>query len=154
MTRRSGRLQAMLEGLRASGLRLTPQRVAICEVLATSRSHPTAYEIYRRLRRRFPTMSLATVYKTLDALVRLGLVSALGDAGDGMVHYDGDTEPHINLVCLSCHRVQDLEGVDVRALHQRVAARSGYALQGARLVYYGLCPDCQRKAQASVREEA
>jgi len=126
--------------------------VAICEVLATSRNHPTAYDIYRRLRRRFPTMSLATVYKTLDALVRLGLVSALGDAGDGTVHYDGDTEPHINLVCLSCHRVQDLEGVDVRALHQRVATHSGYVLRGARLVYYGLCPDCQRKTEASIEK--
>ena len=154
MRRKRERLEAMLEGLRASGLRLTPQRVAICEVLATSRSHPTAYEIHRRLRWRFPTMSLATVYKTLDALVRLGLVSALGDAGDGMVHYDGDTEPHINLVCLSCHRVQDLEGVVVRALHRTVAARSGYALKGARLVYYGLCPECQRKAQTAASPEA
>jgi len=154
MARGSERLREMLEGLRASGLRLTPQRVAICEVLAASRDHPTAYEIYRRLRRRFPTMSLATVYKTLDALARLGLVNVLGDAGDGMVHYDGDTAPHINLICLSCHRVQDLEGVDVRALHRRVAARSGYALRGARLVYYGLCPDCQRRTVAPIPEGA
>lgn len=152
MSRRSERLRVMLKGLRDSGLRLTPQRVAVCEILAASRSHPTAYEIYRRLRRRFPTISLATVYKTLDVLVRLGLVSALGDAGDGMVHYDGDTEPHINLVCLSCHRVQDLEGVDVRDLYQHVVARSGYVLQGARLVYYGLCPECQRKTKATIAE--
>ncbi|WP_376791228.1 Fur family transcriptional regulator [Thermoflexus sp.] len=152
MYRRSERLKAMLKGLRESGLRLTPQRVAVCEVLAASRSHPTAYEIYRRLRRRFPTLSLATVYKTLDVLVRLGLVSALGDAGDGMVHYDGDTDPHINLVCLSCHRVQDLESMDVGDLYQQVVARSGYALRGARLVYYGLCPECQRKTQATAAE--
>lgn len=152
MSRRSERLRAMLKGLRDSGLRLTPQRVAVCEILAASRSHPTAYEIYRRLRRRFPTISLATVYKTLDVLVRLGLVSALGDAGDGMVHYDGDPEPHINLICLSCHRVQDLEGVDVRDLDQQVMARSGYALRGARLVYYGLCPECQRKTQTTIAE--
>lgn len=144
----------MLEGLRASGLRLTPQRVAICEVLARSRNHPTAYQIHRRLRRRFPTMSLATVYKTMDALVRLGLVSALGDAGDGMVHYDGATDPHINLVCLSCHRVQDLEDVAVEDLHAQVVARSGYVLRGARLVYYGLCPDCQRKARSKSPAEA
>ncbi len=154
MRRDRERLEAMWEGLRASGLRLTPQRLAICEILATSRDHPTAYEIHRRLRRRFPTMSLATVYKTLDALARLGLVSVLGDAGDGRVHYDGDTAPHINLVCLACHRVEDLEGVEIQSLHRRVAARSGYVLRGARLVYYGLCPDCQRKASASPTEVA
>lgn len=154
MNQQRERVRAMVEGLRAAGLRLTPQRVAICEILARSRDHPTAYGIYRRLRRRFPTVSLATVYKTLDVLVRLGLANPLGDAGDGMVHYDGETEPHINLVCLSCHRVRDLEGVDVRELHQRVADRSGYVLRGARLIYYGLCPDCQRRARASIRREA
>ncbi len=137
----------LLQALRDAGLRLTVQRRAICRYLATTKTHPTAQQIYNALKGEFPSLSLATVYNTLDTLVRLGAIHALGNTGDGAIHYDADIEPHVNLACLQCHRVVDLPCEAVAELDRKVAAESGYRILGARLVYYGLCPDCQRAAQ-------
>jgi len=83
----------MLKTLRQSGLRLTPQRLAIFQLLTNSKQHPTVQMIYDQLRPQYPSLSLATVYNTLDMLVQLGLVNALGSASDDAVHYDADTHP-------------------------------------------------------------
>lgn len=133
----------LTEGLKRAGLRLTPQRVAICKVLSESKDHPTAMMIYHELLPQFPTLSLATVYKTLNVLKGLGLVHTLGDAGDGTEHYEADLQPHINLVCVRCHQVVDFDEELIRRVEQAVAERSGYEIQGARIVYYGLCPACK-----------
>lgn len=142
--------EKLIAGLQKSGLRLTPQRLAICRVLAESKDHPTAGMIYYTLLPEFPTMSLATVYKTLNVLKRLGLVYTLGDAGDGMEHFEADLEPHVNLVCVQCHRVKDFADEKIRVIQQAVESHSGYRIQGARLVYYGLCPECHLHKRAGV----
>ncbi|GIV14187.1 MAG: transcriptional repressor [Fimbriimonadales bacterium] len=133
----------LIEGLKRAGLRITPQRVAICKTLAESKDHPTATMIYHALLPQFPTLSLATVYKTLHVLKQLGLVHTLGDAGDGMEHYEADLQPHINLVCVRCHQVVDFDEELIAHVERAVAERSGYEIQGARIVYYGLCPRCK-----------
>ena len=129
--------------LRQAGLRLTPQRLAIYRYLAGTDTHPTAHMIYKRVRSEFPSLSLATVYNTLDLLVERGIINALGHAGDDAVHYDGDTSPHVNLACVNCHRVIDLPSEHMSALDQEVASRSGYQLLGTRVLYYGLCSECK-----------
>ena len=131
--------------LQQAGMRITPQRTAICELLTVSEEHPTAAMIYDDLKPRFPSMSLATVYNTLDALVEIGAINVLGQAGDDTVHYDADTEPHVNLACLSCNKIVDIPSEHVSHLDEEITAASGYKLLGARVLYYGLCPDCQRK---------
>ena len=131
--------------LQQAGMRITPQRTAICELLTTSEEHPTAAMIYEDLKPRFPSMSLATVYNTLDALAEIGAINVLGQAGDDTVHYDADTEPHVNLACLSCNKIVDIPSEHVSHLDAEITAASGYKLLGARVLYYGLCPDCQRK---------
>jgi Fur family peroxide stress response transcriptional regulator len=131
--------------LQQAGMRITPQRTAICKLLTTSEEHPTAAMIYEDLKPRFPSMSLATVYNTLDALVEIGAINVLGQAGDDTVHYDADTEPHVNLACLSCNKIVDIPSEHVSRLDEEITAASGYKLLGARVLYYGLCPDCQRK---------
>lgn len=141
--------QRLVSGLRDSGLRLTPQRLAICRVLSESKDHPTAMMVYHSLLPEFPTMSLATVYKTLNVLREQGLVLALGAAGDGMEHYDADLDPHVHLVCVKCHRVVDFMGEDIYTIQQKVASSSGYQIQGARIVYYGICPDCAQAADTA-----
>ena len=127
-----------------AGLRITPQRLAICRLLASSTEHPTAYDIYEQLLPEYPTISLSTVYNTLETLVNLGVVQELGSAGDDRVHYDADTAPHLNFACISCHRILDLESKYVEELEREVNYRSGYQVLGARLMYYGHCPDCAR----------
>jgi Fur family peroxide stress response transcriptional regulator len=131
--------------LQQAGMRITPQRTAICELLTASEEHPTAAMIYEDLKPRFLSMSLATVYNTLDALAEIGAINVLGQAGDDTVHYDADTEPHVNLACLSCNKIVDIPSEHVSHLDAEITAASGYKLLGARVLYYGLCPDCQRK---------
>lgn len=137
--------------LQNAGMRITPQRVAICELLASSHEHPTAAMIYDELKPRFGSLSLATVYNTLETLVGLGVVNVLGHAGDDKVHYDADTEPHVNLACISCSRIIDIPSEHVTHLDSEIAAASGYKLLGARVLYYGLCPACQKKQTKATR---
>ncbi len=140
--------EILIQALKRAGFRLTPQRIAICDLLANSEEHPTAQAIYEALRAQYPSLSLATVYNTLEALVNLGVINALGSAGDDSVHYDADTQPHINLACLSCHKVIDLPSEYIQHVEEEVETASGYRLLGARVLYYGLCPECQKLASA------
>lgn len=137
--------------LQGAGMRVTPQRIAICELLAASHEHPTAAMIYDELKPRFSSLSLATVYNTLETLVGLGVVNVLGHAGDDKVHYDADTEPHVNLACISCARIIDIPSEHVTHLDSEITAASGYKLLGARVLYYGLCPACQKKQAKATR---
>ena len=138
------KLESFTSALKEAGLRLTPQRIAICKLLSESREHPTAARIHQALQAEYPSLSLMTVYNTLNTLVDLGVVNALGHAGDGNVHYDGDTSPHINLACVSCHCIVDVPSPRLADLDAEVSSDTGYKLLGARLMYYGLCPKCQR----------
>ncbi|MEI7844550.1 MAG: Fur family transcriptional regulator [Chloroflexota bacterium] len=131
--------------LKQAGMRLTPQRLAVCKLLAESDQHPTATMIYSELRPQFISLSLATVYNTLDTLVSLGAVNILGHAGDDHAHYDADTDPHINLACVKCHRIIDIPSEHIHLLDSEISRASGYKLLGARVLYYGLCPECQPK---------
>ena len=138
-------LNTLTTALQQAGMRITPQRVAICELLASSEEHPTAAMIFDELKPRFTSLSLATVYNTLDALVGIGVVNVLGHAGDDKVHYDADTEPHVNLACISCSKIIDIPSEHVTHLDAEITSASGYKLLGARVLYYGLCPSCQKK---------
>jgi Fur family transcriptional regulator, peroxide stress response regulator len=138
-------VESLTKSLKQAGLRITPQRIAICRLLAETDTHPTASMLFDQIHDQFPTLSLATVYNTLDALVGLGMVNVLGPAGDGRVHFDADTEPHINLACTVCHKIVDVPSAQVGSLQAEVSRVSGYQLRGARIMYYGLCPDCQSK---------
>lgn len=135
--------------LREAGLRLTPQRLLIYQTLLQSKEHPTAQELYDDVKGRLPSLSQATVYNTLQALVTAGLIQEIGEAGDGTIHYDADLTPHVNLICTRCHRVDDFFDVPLNAVAQRVAGQSGYQIQGARVAYYGLCPECQAAVSAA-----
>jgi len=135
--------EELTKRLRAAGLRLTPQRLAVYRVLVNTNIHPTAAQIFTQLRERMPSISQATVYNTLQVLVNEGLVHEVGDAGDGSSHYDADITPHVNLVCRRCQRITDFHDPHIAGLDQLVARNTGYSLLGARLVYYGLCPGCQ-----------
>ncbi len=144
-------LEILTTTLRHAGMRITPQRVAICKLLAESEEHPTAARIFEQVKVDYPSLSLATVYNTLDTLVSLGAVNVLGHAGDDNVHYDADIEPHVNLACISCHKIVDIPSEHVHHLDSEITDASGYKLLGARVLYYGLCPECQQKTAGKTR---
>lgn len=135
----------LVQALKQSGLRITPQRTAVCELLATTAMHPTAQILYEEIKQFYPSLSLATIYNTLEALADLGAINELGSAGDNASHFDANLSPHVNLACVSCHRVIDLPSQHIHRVESEVANTSGYRVFGARVMYYGLCPDCMEK---------
>ena len=142
--------QNMIDALKTAGYRMTAQRRAICRVLAESKEHPSIQMIFDRLREEDDTLSLATVYNTLDALTRLGVVNTLGEIGDkDSVRYDADTSPHVNLACVECHQIVDISSAHIHSLVKEISQNSGYTLLGARVLYYGVCPDCQAKKETT-----
>ncbi len=133
-----------------AGMRATPQRIAISDLLLGSDEHPTANDIYDRLKPDFPSLSLATVYNTLDTLVGIGLVNAIGSIGDDRVHFDGNLSPHINLACTTCQKIIDTHSDCVDELDVEIMKNSGFEIKGSRILYFGTCPDCLSK-QSSIK---
>ncbi len=125
-----------------SGLRNTAQRRDIYQYLISTSNHPTAKQIFEQLKPNHPTLSLATVYNTLDLLVGAGLITTLGEIGDNQVHFDGETAAHINIACTVCYKIIDLPIEDSGFLHSHIE-NLGYLIHGSRVVYYGICPVCQ-----------
>lgn len=139
------RFQALLK---ERGLRVTHQRLAIYEYLLASKRHPSAEEIYEALHEKVPAMSLATVYKTLDVLVEMGLALKLG-FGDDVNRYEGDPEPHINLVCVRCKRFVDQDEDSLTEIAEAAARATGFSLLSQRHELYGLCPECQSQVDTA-----
>ena len=148
---RQQRMQLMLDGVRGAGLKLTPQRLAIVRELAGDESHPTAQELYERLRSTLPSMSFATVYNTLDALTAAGLCSAMS-LSPGSGRFDPNMAPHHHLVCDGCGAVRDLPaaasgapaGLDAPASLRSAVSRAapGFALRSVERIFRGLCASC------------
>lgn len=114
------------------------QREAIYETLRLMHTHPSAEELYARVRESLPEVGMATVYRNLKTLVRRGLVSTV-ETADDRVHYDGDVTPHAHFVCERCGRITDLYGSDGGA---ELLASAGYKVEREKRVYYGVCPEC------------
>lgn len=130
--------------LREKGFKVTPQRLAIYNMLAGTKTHPNAEMIYRELQPSYPTMSLATVYKTMDILAQLGLVQIL-NAGEDSFRYDANTESHPHIRCQQCGRVDDLENIDDQSFLAKVREQTAYRITDRQFYFYGICPMCQKK---------
>lgn len=131
--------------LKQHHLKVTPQRLSIFRMLRNTKIHPSAETIYQALIFEHPTMSLATVYKTLDTFVKHGLIQQL-NLGEDSYRYDADITPHSHLQCTACKNVVDLPGLkEAPKLRSEVQDTTGYVLTGEQLYFYGLCPACQAK---------
>ena len=137
---------AIIETLRRRGYKVTPQRIAICRFALQSRDHPSAKRIYDEVRKVHPTVSLATVYKTLQILTEHGLVQEL-DLPGSQARFDSYVEPHINLVCMRCGKIQDFKDNAAREMVDRAAAKAEFTRTGQRLDMYGMCKTCRGKTK-------
>ncbi len=122
-------------------LRVTKQRKAIFAVLQGDTSHPTAEEVYLRVREQLPHISLATVYRNLKLLARQGLIREI-TTGDGPHRYDFQTHEHAHFHCDRCNRVYDVE-LDFSTRLRHELLRRGFRVRTHDLVFRGLCPACQ-----------
>ncbi|HSL93924.1 MAG TPA: Fur family transcriptional regulator [Bacillota bacterium] len=137
-------MKAFAEQLREKGLKVTPQRMAIYEVLSNSTDHPTAEQVWEAIKEVFPAVSFNTVYTTLNAFEQCGLLQRL-HIGDNIAHYDATVAPHVHLTCRQCGRVDDHHGdvgFDPRAAMQELAKKAGYRMERIELNGYGLCSEC------------
>ena len=139
------RYQTLLDKLRARGSRITSHRLALLRLLAVSEGHPNAAQLYQRLRAQFPTVSLATIYKTLALLKEEGEVLEIDLHADS--HYDGNKPyPHPHLVCTRCKQIIDGdEVVALHALNQEIQEKYSFQVAQSQLVFYGVCRACQEK---------
>ena len=146
------RAVSMLACVRASGLKLTPQRMAIVRELAADPTHPTAQELFERLRTTLPTMSFATVYNTLDALASAGLCAALSLA-PGPSRFDPNMKPHHHAVCDRCGEVRDIpsDGARAPAAARALPAAPGFEVRSVEQIYRGVCASCADSAGAERR---
>ncbi|MDH7511506.1 MAG: transcriptional repressor [Clostridiales bacterium] len=122
-------------------LKRTSQRLVIVDILAGSRSHPSAFDIFAEARKKEPKISLSTVYYTLDSLKKAGLIREL-EFDDLNNRYEGDICEHLNLVCRACGKIEDFPASSPVS-PQEVEEKTGFMVEGVRLDFYGLCRKCQ-----------
>ncbi len=140
-----------LQMLKKAGLRLTPQRIAICALLAQTDQHPSAYQVYEALAATHPGISRATVYNTLNTLQELGAIVELSFGSDH-VHYETNTQPHVNLICLRCHKIVDYFGdPGVSTLTERVRQETGFQTVAVKLDLLGFCEECRLQRLEEIR---
>lgn len=129
----------MSELLDRAGLKRTPQRMAIMDYLEGNMTHPSAEEIFAAVSVKFPAMSMATVYNTLNTLCeRRGLTELTIDRD--RKRFDPNTSPHHHMICTGCGRIEDIyESFPLSLPHDKMG---GYRIVGSRVDFFGVCHDC------------
>lgn len=139
----------MLFKLKERRFRLTPQRLAVIRILATSQEHLSVEEIYQRVKSDFPVTSLATIYKIINVLRKVGELMELGFVDD-CNRYDGARPfPHPHLICTYCRKILDPDISTLNELTKEVEEKTGFQIVNHRLDFFGICPECQKKKSIS-----
>ena len=130
--------------LKDQGIRVTPQRLAVAEVVINSADHPTARDIYSRVREFFPYLTLATVYSTLTILEKVGLVAQLPFQKES--RYDSNNTLHLNLVCTQCESIIDSDTGDqyLNKIKDIIQGSGTFQVKYQRFDIYGLCGSCRK----------
>jgi len=123
-------------------MRMTRQRSVILEELQRTRRHPTADQVYRRVRRRLPRISLATVYRNLELMADRGLIRKTAP-GVGPRRFDGETAPHHHARCLQCGAMADAPAGALGECGPHAGDVAGFEIVDYRLELLGYCPKCR-----------
>lgn len=145
MSDQEARFNELIATLKERNFRLTPQRVELVRLIAASEGHPNAAQLFSQIKRQFPTMSQATVYKTLALLKDMGQVLEIDLRGDS--HYDGNRpQPHPHLICVHCGKIIDGDAdFDLSAI-RKLEKTSGFKILRSQVSFYGICPDCSQES--------
>ena len=135
--------EACIVALREAGLKITPQRMAVVECLIGDETHPTANALYERLRERFPSMSVATVYNTLQALDAIGRCRRL-DLG-GASRFDPNVQPHDHALCERCGAMRDIAR-PAEPAQTALQSLPGFMVERVERIYRGICAKCADSA--------
>lgn len=136
------RFEIIIQKLKDHGHRITPQRLAIVKFLAKSDGHPSVEDIHVRIKKDFPTMSLATVYKNILLIKSLGEVLELGFP-DGSNRYDGNKpNPHPHVICIKCKKIVDPDLENLNEMKKEVESETHFKILNHRLDFFGICSHC------------
>ena len=137
----------MADRCREAGMNVTPQRLAVYRALLRSEDHPTPEMLYQDVSKEMPSLSVATIYKALDAFVSLGLVRSVPVDGDSR-RYDANDESHHHLVCSTCGKVRDYTCVEFDSLMppKRVL---GFLPEAISVTLTGTCEGCRKPGRRS-----
>jgi Fur family ferric uptake transcriptional regulator len=128
--------------------RMTHQRQVILEEVMKNLDHPTADEIYERVRKRLPRISMGTVYRNLDILASSGVISKL-EPGLPQMRFDGKTKDHYHITCMRCGKIEDayIEPLDdtLQNLEGALGHLTKYGIFGHKLEFLGLCKLCMER---------
>jgi Fur family peroxide stress response transcriptional regulator len=129
------------ERLRRAGYRVTNQRLAVFDFLCRTESHPTAEDIHEGVHDEFPKISVATVYKSVESLVDIGLVKPIY-LGHAATRFDASTDEHAHFRCIACHQIAD---VPMDTAPVAVSDLDRCEIIGSSVEFYGFCPACRRQ---------
>lgn len=130
--------------LKEKGIRITPQRLGVCDVLGNENKHLTVEEIYRKMKIQFPAISLATVYTILELYARKSLVREIRITFDKSC-FDGRMDSHHHFLCKKCAKIFDIDLHPCPALQR--AEVNGHVIQELQGYFYGVCRDCKGNAE-------
>ena len=131
-------------------LRMTNQREIILRELQKSKPHLTADELYERVKKLMPRISLATVYRNLETLSEAGIIAKLEISGR-QKRFDFDVNEHDHIYCVLCHRVDNIKLDRELIGHVTVASNRGYTVTGYRVEFVGICPACRKRKKGKER---
>ena len=137
--------QSLRTLLRNHGMRVTPQRLAMAEMLFPEHRHVTARDVHEQLRRSMPGISLNTVYLTLGQFESNGLLRRF-DVGGNTV-FDSNTAPHAHACCTRCRTITDLPDHAASSSMSPRDALRGWEITGEQHIWLGLCPRCSHASQ-------
>ena len=136
--------------LQQTGVRLTPQRLAIATALAQTGKETSAQELYDRVRKKHAYIGRATVFRSLDRLVSAGLAQRLERPGHVSAYVWCEPGHHHHLICTTCRTVEDLGEESVAPLIESIARHRGFRVDHATLDFYGECRNCSSRARSSL----
>ena len=136
-------LEQIITLLRDDGFKITPRRTAIVDYLLRTEDHPSAELIHKVVRRKYPMVSLSTVYKTLELLREKKLVNEIEVEGEA--RFDAHTDEHINLVCVSCGKIEDVDEDLLKEIQIKAAKKSKYIILQSSFELSGYCSLCKTK---------
>lgn len=140
------RLEEIILKLKKVGYSLTPQRYEIIKILSESKNHPTATDIYNKVKMVYPMVSLNTIYKNLTMLTSMREAREIKTLQNA-VHFDGDISSHGHIICENCGKITDalLNTDDLNRFLKsdiNIAFNEGYHIRGYSIEFYGLCGGC------------
>ncbi|GAB4428414.1 MAG: Fur family transcriptional regulator [Anaerolineae bacterium] len=138
------RSNTLISELQARGMRVTPQRAIIFEAIEKLDGHITAEDIFQEVQRINPYISLATVYRTLELLQDMSLVTPTNLGGSQTYFALEGHGPHHHLVCQQCGKIEEFSDELLLALRQRLLEQHGFEAQVNHMSIFGLCPACQQ----------